>query len=59
MYAFVPPAGLDLEVLSERSAAKEGALAALRLRVRPRAGEVNRPLSARSSAELQHMLLSL
>lgn len=49
----MPAAGLDLEVLAGRSAAKEGALAALRLRFRLRAGEVKRPLAARSSAELQ------
>ena len=53
MYTPMPAAGLDLEVLAGRSAAKEGALAALRLRFRLRAGEVKRPLAARSSAELQ------
>ena len=54
----MPAAGLDLEVLAERSAAKEGALAALRLRFKLLAGELKRALSATSSAELQHMLLS-
>ena len=58
MYALMPAAGLDLEVLAERSAGKEGTLAALRLRCRLLAGEVKHPLSGRSSAELQHMLLS-
>lgn len=52
----MPAAGLDLEVLAGRSAAKEDALAALRLRFRVRAGEVKRPVSIRSSAELQHRL---
>ena len=52
----MPAAGLDLEVLAGRSAAKEDALAALRLRFRLRAGEVKRPVSIRSSAELQHRL---
>lgn len=55
-YAPMPAAGLDLEVLAGRSAANEGALAALRLRFRLRAGEVKRPLSEKSSAELQHRL---
>ena len=52
----MPAAGLDLEVLAGRSAAKENSLAALRLRLRLRAGDVKRPVSIRSSAELQHRL---